>query len=439
MRQTIFTTLLIAIFSLSACAQNIDTAKLDTYFKALETNNKFMGSVAVSKGGAIIYSKAVGFADVETGMKANENTKYRIGSISKTFTSVLVFKAVEEKKLALNQTIDKYFPTIKNADKITVKHLLSHRSGIHNFTDDDGYLTWNTQPKTEKEMIQIITKGGSDFEPDAKAAYSNSNFVLLTYILQKCFNKPFNKLLAQHITQPAGLTNTYLGGKINTNKNESKSYRFTEGWKTESETDISIPLGAGGVVSTPGDLVKFSEALFNGKLLKPESVEMMKTIKDHYGSGLFQIPFYNNIGYGHTGGIDGFSSVFSHFADGNISYALTSNGTDVNNNDISIAVLSAVFGKPYNIPNFSTIELTSKDLDKYLGVYSSQQVPMKITLSKNDKTLSAQATGQSPFPLEATAADKFKFDQAGIELEFNPTEKTMVLKQGGGKFTFTKE
>ncbi len=439
MMRIFFIAFLVGTFGQIGLAQSFDKAKLDNYFTTLEKNNKFMGSVAVSKDGEIIYSKSVGFADVENKLIANEHSKYRIGSISKTFTTVLVLKAVEERKLDLNQTIDKYFPTIKNADRITIKLLLGHRSGIHNFTDDKDYLTWNTQPKTEKEMVAIIAKGGIDFEPDSKAGYSNSNFVLLTYILEKTFNQPYAKLLENYIIRPLGLTNTSFGGRIEPNKNECKSYHFSDGWKLESETDVSIPLGAGGIISTPVDLDKFSNALFTGKILKTESLEMMKTIKEKFGLGLFQIPFYDKIGYGHTGGINGFSSVFSYFSDGNIAYALTSNGSNYINNNISIAVLSAVFNKPYDLPNFSTYEVSSEDLDKYLGTYVSKQIPLKITITKDNKTLTAQATGQSAFPLEATEKDKFKFDKAGVVLEFNPPEKTMLLKQSGGKYTFTKE
>ncbi|WP_400260768.1 serine hydrolase domain-containing protein [Sphingobacterium sp. SG20118] len=427
------------LISTSIYAQNIDSQKLDSYFTSLEQNNKFMGSVAISKNGKLIYSKSVGFSDVENKMKADINSKYRIGSISKTFTSVLVLKAIEMKKLELNQTIENYFPTIKNAEKITVKHLLSHRSGIHNFTDDKDYLTWNTQPKTEKEMVAIIAKAGSDFAPDSQAQYSNSNFVLLTYILEKSFKKNYGDLLKDYITQPLDLKNTYIGGKINQTKGESKSYTFNEKWNLQPETDISIPLGAGGIVSTPSDLIDFSNALFNGKLVDAKNLEIMKDVKDKYGIGLFQIPFYDKIGYGHTGGIDGFSSVFSHFSDENIDFSLTSNATNFNNNNIAIAVLSAVYNKPYDIPNFSSHEVISEDLDKYVGIYASKQIPLKITITKDNKTLIAQATGQSAFPLEPTEKDKFKFDQAGIVLEFEPVGKTMTLKQGGGEFQFTIE
>lgn len=420
-------------------AQDFNAAKLDSLFQVLEANNKFMGSVAVSKNGDIIYAKSVGFLSIEDSIKASNTAKYRIGSISKTFTAVLVLKAVEEQKLNLNETIDTYFPTIKNANKITIGNLLNHRSGIFNFTNDASYLTYNTQPKTQSEMVEIISKNDAVFEPDTKAEYSNSNYVLLTYILEKTYKKPFAELLTTYISGPLGLENTYFGGNINTSANECQSYRFKNTWQLESETDSSIPLGAGAIVSTPVDLVKFSDALFGGKLLKNESLTLMKTIKDNYGFGLFQIPFYNQLGYGHTGGIDGFSSVFVNFIEAGVSYALTSNGTNFNNNDISIAVLSAVFNKPFNIPQFKNIDLTSTDLDKYLGNYASSQIPIKITITKEGNTLIAQATGQPSFPLEAIEKHVFGFNLAGLTLEFNLTENTMILKQAGGIFKFIKE
>jgi D-alanyl-D-alanine carboxypeptidase len=438
MTPKIVAALLIGCFIQQGFSQDVDKAKLDSYFNALETRDKFMGNVAVSKDGKIIYTKSLGYIDLENKVKANVESKYRIGSISKTFTTVLILKAVEEKKLELSQTIGKWFPTIKNSDKITLKNLLNHRSGIHNFTDDKEYLTWNTQPKTEKEMVEIIAKGGSDFEPNTKSSYSNSNFVLLTYILEKTLKSSYSKLLTKHITQPIGLTNTYFGGKINTSNNESKSYTYLNTWKQEPETDMSVPLGAGGIVSTASDLVKFSDALFAGKLLKSENLDFMKSTIDHYGNGLFQIPFYDKIGYGHTGGIDGFSSIFSNF-ENSVSYALVSNGTNFNNNDISIAVLSAVYNKPYDIPDFKSYAVTSEDLDNYLGIYSAKEFPLKITITKDGATLIAQATGQPSFPLKATDKDIFKFDQAGIVLEFNPTAKTMILKQGGGQYTLMRE
>ncbi len=419
--------------------QTFDRTKLDNFFDTLQANNKFMGSVAISKNGQIIYAKQIGYCDIDNKLKPDDNSKYRIGSISKTFTTVLVFKAIDEGKLKLTDTIDAYFPTIKNANKITISDLLYHRSGIHDFTADKDYLKWNTEKKSEKEMVEIISKGGSDFEPGTKAEYSNSNFVLLSYMLQDIYKKNYAELLNEQIIRPIGLKNTYYGKKINIKDDECDSYSFKGNWIKEQETDMSIPMGAGAIVSTPIDLTKFADALFSGKLVSPRDLEEMETLKDNYGMGLFKVPFYDRFGYGHNGGIDGFTSVMYHLADDNVSMAMTSNGTNFVNNQISIALLSAVYDKPYEIPTFKIFEVTSADLDKYVGVYSSKQIPLKITITKQDKTLIGQATGQPSFALEATAKDEFKFDQAGLVLEFSPTDKTMILKQGGAIINFSKE
>ena len=440
MKKTLILSLIVSLISFTGFAQDIDKAKLDTYFDALASNNRFMGNVSIAKGDKVIYSKSVGFADVERGLKANENSKYRIGSISKTFTAVLTLKAIEENKLSLNQTIDKWFPTIGNASTITIEHLLYHRSGLHNHVDEFVRSNLHTKPITEKEMIEVIIKGGSDFAPGTKMAYSNPNYILLTYILEKIYDNPFSKILEDKIVNPIGLKNTYLGEKINVLSGEVHSYVFlNKYWELAPELDVSQALGAGAITSTPTDLVKFSNALFGGKLISENSLAKMQTIKDHYGMGLIQMPFYDKIGFGHTGGIDGFRSVFAYFPTGEISFAYTSNGMDFNGNDISIAVLSAVYNKPFEIPSFTTYVLTDEDLDKYLGIYSSKQLPLKMTITKANNQLFGQGTGQPSFPLEATEKDKFEFKQAGVVLEFNPTNKTMILKQGGGVFNFERE
>jgi CubicO group peptidase (beta-lactamase class C family) len=372
-------------------------------------------------------------------MKASENSKYRIASVTKTFTAVLALKAEEENKLSLSQTIDKWFPTIGNADKITIEHMLYHRSGLHNHVDEFVNSNRHTQPITETEMIEVIIKGGNDFEPDTKMAYSNPNYILLTYILEKIYEKPFSKILEEQIANPLGLKNTYLGEKINTQKGECNSYTFLNNWELAPELDISQALGAGAMTSTSADLVTFIHALFSGKLIYENSLMKMKIIKDFFGMGLIQVPFDNKTGFGHTGGIDGFRSVFGYFPTGDISFAYTSNGMNFNGNDISIAVLSAAYNIPFEIPEFTTYELTAEDLDKYLGVYSSKQLPLKMTITKVDNRLFGQGTGQPSFPLEAVGKDKFEFKQAGVVLEFNPTDKTMILRQGGGVFNFERE
>lgn len=423
----------------SVIAQELNTTKLDSYFDALEENNKFMGSVAVSRGGELIYKRTVGYSDVESSVKANENTKYRIGSISKTFTTILVFKAIEEGKLELDQTIKSFFPKVKHADKITIENLLNHRSGIHSFTNDESYLEWSTEARSRKEMIKIIVDGGSDFAPDTKAEYSNSNFVLLTYILEDIYGRSYSALVKEYVADPLQLKQTYVGEELDTSKGESKSYWYKRGWELASVTDMTVPVGAGAIVSTPADLVVFSDALFSGKLISKKSLEKMMSVKDGFGMGLFTVPFGERTAYGHTGGIDGFGSVFSYFPEDNVSFAMVYNGLNYEFNAISIAVLSAVFDQPYDIAEFTIYDISSVDLEMYTGVYASEQIPLKITILKEDQGLTAQATGQSAFPLEPVDEHIFSFDPAGVVLEFNPGEKTIVLKQRGMEFQFSKE
>ncbi|MFN3968890.1 serine hydrolase domain-containing protein [Flavobacterium sp.] len=437
MTRRISVALLFLLFTVTTFAQN-NYAKLDSLFTLLESNNKFMGSVAISEGGKILYSKSVGVTDMYSKRRATNATKYRIGSISKMFTSAMIFKAVEEKKIALDQTIEAYFPSVPNAKKITISNLLNHRSGIYNITNSGDYWTYYTKPKTEAEMVAIIAKTKSDFEPDSKADYSNSNYILLSYILEKIYKKSYGEILTEKITNPLGLKNTYLGNRINLGKNECYSFTYTENWDTEKETDPSIPLGAGAVVSNPTDLNIFIESLFAGKIISKKSLHQMTTIKDNYGMGIFQLPFDKRKGFGHTGGIDGFSSSLGYFPDSNVSVALTSNGNNFDNNQIMIALLSTYYAVPFEMPSFKTIALTEEELDKYLGNFASEELAMTIKVTRKADKLFAQATGQGEFPLDATKADTFEFLAAGIKMKFDLANQQMTLLQGGKSYIFRK-
>ena len=164
----------------------------------------------------------------------------------------------------------------------------------------------------------------------------------------------------------------------------------------------------------------------------------MKTMQDDYGMGMFEFPLGERKLFGHTGAIDAFGSMFAYFPDDSIAIAYISNGEVYSNNDIIKGVLKIYYNKPYEVPSFKTISLKTEDLDQYLGVYSSKQMPIKITITKRDTVLSAQATGQSAFPLEATEKDVFTFDAASIQLRFNPIKNELIMKQGQ-EFLFTKE
>jgi CubicO group peptidase (beta-lactamase class C family) len=442
MKKTFVIFLGLIFFAGQLTAQSLNTAKLDSLFTKLSDNNKAMASVAISKNGHILYSKAIGYSSINDGDKipSTEKTKYRIGSVTKMFTAVMMLQLAEEGKISLDETLDKYFPDIPNATTITIKHLLNHRSGIHSFTDDSTYLSYMTQPKTEKEMLSIIASSKPDFEPGSKYHYSNSNYVILGYIIEKVCHKPYKEVLEERITSKTGLTDTYYGGKTDIKARESHSYLFeNNNWVQQPETDLSIPHGAGALVSTPTDLVKFIEALFSYKLINKSSVISMKTMVDGYGMGMVMFPFYERKAYGHDGAIDGFNSILAWFPEDSVAVAYCSNGLGYPMNDILIGILSICFNKPYSIPTFKTISLTTEELDKYLGVYASSELPIRITVTKDKTTLIAQGEGQEAFALEATEKDLFRYDAAGIVMEFHPDSNEFILEQGGGVFHFTKE
>ena len=421
-------------------AQSFDTAKLNRYFNRLDSNQRFMGSVAVFKQGKPVYQHATGWADLKNGMKADAHTRYRIGSITKTFTSVLVMKTVEAGKIRLDQTIEPWFPGVRNAQRITVRHLLTHRSGIHNITDNPGFMTRAIQPWTKERMLDTINAQISDFEPGTSFRYSNSGYILLTLMLEKIWNRPYEQLLKKWILKPARLKETIYGIKPDPTQNMALSYRMLFGnWVVQPMTDPSVPLGAGSMMSTPADICRFAEKLFKGKLIRAESLAEMTRWQENTGGGLFRFPFGTSWASGHTGGIDAYLSVYGHFQSEDISFAITSNATNMVLNDVTISLLSATFDKSYTIPDFSVVQLSDNELDRYVGVYVSKQVPMKLTITRKNGNLLCQATGQLPFTLAAHGEHRFSFDKAGIEIRFEPDEKRMRFQQGGGRYLFMRE
>jgi CubicO group peptidase (beta-lactamase class C family) len=439
MKSRSFFSFLFVLFSATSFAQEQKFLTLDSLFQILDVNNRFMGSLSISENGKVTYSKTIGKADLASGKSSDNLTKYRIGSISKMFTACLIFQAIEENKLSLKQNINRFFPKITGAKEISIGNLLNHRSGIHNYTNDTSYFNYYTILKSQKEMLEIIQASGSDFKPNSKAEYSNSNYILLSFILEKIYKKSYEELLDIKIIQPQGLKNTYFGKKLELAKNECASYRFSGKWELENETHSSVSLGAGGIVSTTEDLLFFITKLFEGKIINTASLEQMMKFEDGYGMGIFPVPFYDKKGFGHTGGIDGFSSFLYTFPEEKISIALTSNGSRFNNNDIAIAALSDCFDKSFSLPSFYAVALTSADLDKYLGSYANPEIPIKISITKDSLSLIAQATGQPSFTLELIGKDSFEFSPAGVEIQFIPEKNLLILKQGGGEFSFKRD
>lgn len=445
MKKCLSLLLFICIFNVSA--QSFDTAKLDKYLAALDENEKAMFSLAVVEDGKPVYENSIGYADLATKKEANKHTQYRIGSITKVFTSVMIFQLIEEGKLSLDTTLAGFYPNIRNADKITISMLLSHRSGIHNFTNKPEFSQYMTSPKSKGEMIEIIEALESDFKPGSQTRYSNSGYLLLGFIIEDITKATYAHQLKQRISMPLNLTRTIYGAAIDVKRNQANSYKpISSGWAPASLSDMSIPHGAGAIVSTPTEVALFLSALFSGELVSEDSLNQMKQVNQGIGRGLLQFPFHDKRAFGHNGRIDGFNSVVAYFADDNVVLSLVSNGLNYALNDINIAVLSIYYGLDYEIPDLTQmpVELAQEYLVNYEGVFISPDIPLNITLKVDDSVLTAKATGQPVLGLTPYSASEFRFTPAGIVIVFENAGGLVdytrfELQQGGGKFRFTRE
>ncbi|MFT3932227.1 MAG: serine hydrolase domain-containing protein [Chitinophagaceae bacterium] len=436
-KKVLFALLTIFLFS-NSFSQSIEKEKLDQYIHSLDSNEKLMGVVLISQQGQTIYSNALGFSNISTGVKSNKLSMYRIGSISKTITATLVLKAVEEKKLDTAKTIQSFFPTIKNADQIKISDLLNHHSGIHNFTGGN-FTSWNTKPINRHDLIDTIAKGGSDFAPGSKAAYSNSNYVLLSFILEDVYHKSYEAILTEKIIKPLQLQHFQFGDKQIAPNNKAISYNFEAGWNAAAETDLSIPMGAGGILSSAEDLAKVMYAIFQGKIISTQMLQKMKTQVDGYGFGLFEKNIAGKKAYTHDGAIDGFNSYFYFIPETQTIYVLLSNAENYPLEKVNNTAMSIVFNQPVDLPSFANYKVSVKELDQYTGKYSSTSSPLVIDIWNKNNFLLAQPHGQRIYTMTATDRNKFSHDKTGVTLDFNPAEKQMILKQGLQSIVFTKE
>src|SRR6266498_352593 len=390
----IFATLLALALSAAGYAQTLDKAKLDQFFDRLAERNKAMGSLTIAKDGNILYTRAIGYSQINGTEKKplTAASRYRIASITKMFTAAMILQLVEEGKLKLTDTLDKFFPQIPNAKKITFGQILAHRSGIPNVRRDrESQKNVNTIPITKDEMLALIAKATPDFEPDSKQSYSNSGYFLLGLIIEKLTGKPYEEALKERITSKIGLADTYTAtGNIDVNKNEALTYiHFGGDWKPVRETHPSILFGGGAIVSTANDLAKFIQALFDGKIVSNENLDQMKTIRDGDGLGLGMEPFTfaGKTFYGHAGGGDNYGSWLSYEPEEKLAVAYTTNAKIYPVTNIVSGVVDIYYHRPFQIPALESIAVNPDVLDRYVGIYSTPDAPAKATVTRDGSTL----------------------------------------------------
>jgi len=404
--------------------------------------------VAISENDELIYEHYIGSKISGKRSDINADTKFRIGSITKVFTAVMIFQLIEEEKLSLDTKLGTYFPNIVNADKITVGQMLNHSSGIHNFTSDPNYPTLMEKKKSQKDLLKIFYALPSDFEPGSSQNYSNTAYILLGFIIENETGNPYNEEVKSRIIDPLDLKRTDYGGKIKTGNNEAQPLSSKDDqWKRFSkETNMSVPRAAGSMVSTVRDLNEFIDGIFNGKLVSEASLNIMKDTKNGIGHGLFVFPFNNKKAYGHNGGIDSFVSNTAHIPDDNMTFSIVANGVNTNFNSVILGVLQIYYGLPFSPPDFSEkiISLDPKTLTNYEGDFSSEMFPLDINITLKKGALILFATGQAAIEISPISKFKFKYEPAGLvilfdEIDGNVNYDQLKMQQQGREFIFERK
>lgn len=423
---------LFLLISLSIFAQQKTRFdKIDSLLVYLNQNNKFMGQICIRESGNIVFDKGYGYSNKEDKVYADVRTQYKIGNISKTFTSILISRLIMDKKLKLDTKLAKFYPKIPNANKVTIHDLLHHRSGIATFTDKENLL--NTD-----EKIAFLEQSIAVFEPNLKLSFSNADYFLLACIVETISKKEYGLALEDGIINNINLQNTKQASEIEDTLNDTFSYTYkNKSWLKTKQIDVLQQQGYGNILSSSADLTLLFEALFSGKLLHKPALDEMVKLEQSYGKGLMTFPFGERKFYGHSGDVESFKSVVGYYPAEKTGIALLTNGDNYNQNDIMLGILSIYYKMPYQFPNLTTFEVKSDVLKKYEGVYVSKDNAFKMTIKVINNELQAIATGQSAFMLNAISANEFIFDKAGIKLTF--TGNTMLLNQGQGKYEFVKE
>lgn len=348
----LFVILLIVAFTTIAFGNNSEFEKIVESFK---TENNFNGVVLVATDGKIDFISGVGLADRQTNGKITSNSKFKIASITKTFTAVLILKLYEQGKIDLNATVGKYFPEYKGIgkDKVTIHQLLTYSSGIANESEKSGMSPYKS-PLTLDEFINKYCAGNLEFEPGSKSVYANTEYIILGKIIEKITGKTFAKNVQEQILSPLKMKNT---GLANSKKNVAgvvKSYtqdETTKAFNADKSYLVENYFASGAMYSTVEDLLKFDTAIFNAKLLQPKTTELM--LKFYPDLGYTAYGMWGSDGYGNfaetfyyrTGGILGSTSNWIHTIQNKKTIIVMSNTNATNLFELSEKLYLTSIGK----------------------------------------------------------------------------------------------
>jgi len=308
---------------------------IDAFMHKLHSKSAFNGNVLVAKKGKILYQNAFGWANYLKKDSLNINSKFELASVSKTITGIAILQLIEKGKLKLDTQVDSLFPGFPYPG-VTVKHLLSHRSGLPNymnFTD----RVWKDRRKgmSNLEAINLLTEGKPPREgkPDGRFHYNNSNYMMLGAIVEKISGQEFNTYLQEHIFEPSGMKNTVALSRVKYDKIPTDVIGHDKVWRRSVVQDyLDGPVGDKGIYSTVRDMYLFDRALKDGRLLSAELLDSAYTPHSDAKRGAF------SYGYGwrtfntnntkvvyHTGWWHGFKTLFVRDLTNDVTIVLLSN------------------------------------------------------------------------------------------------------------------
>jgi CubicO group peptidase (beta-lactamase class C family) len=375
---TVFTGVLALI--LYGCHGQSKSDKIDALISTYAEYGKFNGAVLVAEGGEIIYKKGWGLANVEEKIPNKPDTKFRLGSVTKQFTATLIVQLVSENKLKLDVPISTYLPDYpkKTGDIITIHHLLTHTSGIPDFTSFSNYGAIQDSSFTPAELVKLFADSMLEFTPGEKFQYSNSGYILLGYIIEKVTGKVYEEVLQSKILTPLKMTHTGVDHNSTGIKNKASGYnRVGNTFQNARYIDMSVPYAAGAIYSTVEDMYQWDQALYTEKLLPKKYLDLMfESYIAAFGSGYYgygweiskmpvgstsdQIQTIN-----HSGVINGFNSMITRIPSNKSLIVLLNNTGTAPLREMSIAINGILYGKPYKLPKksiaFSLSEAIERD------------------------------------------------------------------------------
>lgn len=396
----------------------------------------FSGAVLISHAGTVLFAHAYGMANTESNTRNTLHTRFQIGSITKTFTALMVMQLEGEHRLALSDSVCSYIPECPPGwTAITLHHLLSHTSGIYNLTRDTPGEQPMEQtlalPTSQAKIYARFIHQPLAFAPGAKFDYSNSNYWLLTRVIEKVTGKTYEQVLQHRILDPAGMSDSGVTHDWSTTPNAAIGYWVSRQGKFGRAPVVNgdWSAGDGGIYSTVLDLEKFSNALDRGILIPRATLERMRrpvTAEYGYGWMMPKISQFtlNRRQVGHGGSQPGFVSQFQRFETEKITVIVLSNNQRGDPPQVARGLESVVFKEPFR-PAYErdSVEVPEVVLQRYVGDYDLEGVVWSLLVRSGH--LYARAKDRSSPELEVLAESEDTFFIRGSDTDFTVRQNAL--------------